>query len=251
MKTAPRTAAVRLEDLTEKQRNEGQLGQNWAEFPLNCCADATAEPGTSSVPVLEPERKEVDPGVPDPLEFRAHIPLPGQAISEPQPDVRLIVVLAKLESGSCKAGLVALRLDFRDPDFAEELEVPQWNGPDRGGTQGGCPGAHRGRFGTRGRRERGLVEIDERALEADESIDPVAGEHLPALASGIARCERRARRQIAAAPVFCLGWPYAGAEIPAGTLRQRERRQRQCGRRDRGQDLVFLPSHRASPFFVF
>src|SRR5882762_98860 len=48
-----------------------------------CCADATAEPAGSSIAVLDPERKEVDPGVPDPLEFRAHIPLPGQAISEP------------------------------------------------------------------------------------------------------------------------------------------------------------------------
>src|SRR5712691_2093405 len=223
----------------------------WAEFHRYCCADATAEPGASSVPVLDPERKEVDPGVPNPLKFSAHIPLAGQAIVEPEAVVRLVVILAKLESGPCKAGLVALRLDLRDPDFTEELEVPQWNGPDRGGTQGGCPGAHRGRFGARGRRERGLVEIDERALETENPIDPVAGEHLPALAPGIARCERRAGRQLAAAPVFRLGRPDADAEIPAGILRQRERRQRQCGRRDRGEEHVLLPSHRASPFFVF
>src|SRR2546426_12808250 len=114
--------------------------------------------------------------------------------------MRLVVVLAKLESGSCKAGLAALRLDLRDPEFAEDLEVPQWNGRDRGGTQGGWPGAHRGRFGARGRRERGLVAIDERALETENPGDPVAGAHLPALAPGSAPGERRTGRQLAPAP---------------------------------------------------
>src|SRR5712691_1041387 len=224
----------------------------WAEFPLYCCADATAEPGASSVPVLDPERKEIDPGVPDPLKFSAHIPLAGQAIVEPDAVVRLVVVLAKLESGSCKVGLAALRLDLRNSGLAEDLERPQWNDRDSGSTQGGCPGGHRGRFRTRGRRERGLVVIDERALETEKSIEPVAGEHLPAFAPGIARSERRAGRQIIrAAPVFCLGRPYAGAEIPAGILRQRQRRHRQCGRGDCDQERLFLPSHRPSPFFIF
>src|SRR5438105_4252757 len=130
---------------------KGQLGRNRAEFPRCCCADATAEPVGSSVPVLDPERKEIDPRVPDPLQFRAHIPLAGEAIVEPEADVRLVVVPAKPESGSRKADVIALRLDPRDSGFAEELERPQWNDPDRGSAEGGRPGGHRGRLGPGGR----------------------------------------------------------------------------------------------------